>query len=93
MRGNRKKTEKYRFNGNPFFNPGSIHSVTISDLAAQITKAEKQLADPDAPDDQRWIARWLKRMQKELAKKREGLALKRHERRKHQRATRNQAAK
>lgn len=80
MRKNRKKSETYRFNGNPFLHAGSIHSVEIADLARGIKELEAKLANPGDDDDRRWTARWLMRYRRELAKKRKGLALKQRER-------------
>jgi hypothetical protein len=76
MRKNRKKSETYRFNGNPFLHAGSIHPVKIGDLESGIRALEAKLADHGDTDDKRWTARWLRRYRWELAKKRKGLALK-----------------
>ena len=79
MKTNRKKADTYRFNGNPYFHAGSIHSVTIADLELRIKDCEAKLADPNDPDDKKWTAWWLSRYEQELAKKRKGLALKQQE--------------
>jgi hypothetical protein len=80
MKKNRKKAETYRFNGHPWFDPGSIHSVTIADLESRIQDFEAKLADPIDPDDKKWTNGWLSRLRQELAKKRKGLELKGPER-------------
>jgi hypothetical protein len=72
---NRKKAETYRFNGYPHCDPGSIHSVEVGQLEARIKEFEAKLADPDDPDDKKWIARWLLRYVRERDKKFEGLVL------------------
>jgi hypothetical protein len=76
MKKNRKKAETYRFNGNPYFHAGSIHSVTIADLESRIKSFEAKLADPNDPDDKKWTERWLSRFKRELAKKQKGRELK-----------------
>ena len=81
VKKNRKKADTYRFNGHPFLHAHSIHSVTIADLELRIKDCEAKLADPNDPDDKKWTQRWLMRYEKELAKKRKGLALKDRERR------------
>lgn len=79
MKKNRKKVDTYRFNGHPFFHARSIHSVTIVDLELRIKDLKAKLADPNDPDDKKWTQGWLMRYEKELAKKRKGLALKQRE--------------
>jgi hypothetical protein len=79
MKKNRKNADTYRFNGNPSLHAHSIQSVTIPDLESRIEEFEAKLSDPDDPDDKKWTARWLKRFESELAKKRKGLALKERE--------------
>ena len=81
MKKNRKKADTYRFNGNLFLHVGSIHSVTMVDLEARVKEFEAKLADPNDPDDKKWTARWLSRLQKELDKKRAGRGLKQRDRR------------
>jgi len=73
---NRKKAETYRFNGYPHSNPGSIHSVGIAQLNFWIKEMESKLADPNDPDDKKWVARWLKRYAQERDKKVKGVILK-----------------
>jgi hypothetical protein len=82
MKKNRKKAETYRFNGHPSFHPRSIQSVTIAELEARIEEWKAKLADYYDPDDRKWTRRWLQRYERELDKKRKGLALKEDERRK-----------
>lgn len=79
MKRNRKETDTYRFNGNPYFQAGSIHSVTIADLERRIEQFEAKLADSNDPDDGKWTASWLGRFRKELDKKRKGQELKQRE--------------
>ncbi|MHB1423440.1 MAG: hypothetical protein ACYC3I_09660 [Gemmataceae bacterium] len=79
MKKNRKKSETYRFNGNPFLRPGSIHPVRIEDLEGLIKVFEAKLADSNDPEDKKWTTRWLQRINRELAKKKKGLALKKRE--------------
>jgi hypothetical protein len=79
MKKNRKTADTYRFNGHPFLDAGSIHSVKIADLESHIKHFEAKLADPNDPDDKKWTASWLSRYKQELAKKRKGLALKERE--------------
>lgn len=69
MGGNRKKTETYRFNGNPFLHEGSIHSVEIAELEDRIKTLQAKLDDPNDLDDPKWTKRWLDRFEKELNKK------------------------
>jgi hypothetical protein len=88
MKGNRKKSETYRFNGNPFLDTHSIHSVEIADLERYVKELETKLADPNDTDAKNWTARWLSRFQRELAKKRKGVALKKNERSKSSRTLR-----
>jgi hypothetical protein len=73
---NRKKTQTYRFNGYPHSNPKSIFPIGIADLQGGIRDLTAKLADPNDPDDKKWVARWLQRYTKELEKKRKGIALK-----------------
>jgi hypothetical protein len=80
MKKNRKRVETYRFNGNPSFHAGSIHSVTIEELESRIKELEAKLADRTNSDDKKWTERWLSRYQQELAKKRKRLELKHRER-------------
>jgi hypothetical protein len=80
MKKNRKKTDTYRFNGNPFLHEGSIHSVSMARLEVLIKKFEAKLSDPHDPNDKKWTARWLSRFQKELDKKRTGRNLKQRDR-------------
>lgn len=86
MKTNRKKTDTYRFNGNPFLHAGSIHSVAMADLELLIEQFAAKLADPNDPDDEKWTARWLSRFRKELDKKREGRSLKQREKQDRRRA-------
>jgi hypothetical protein len=76
MKKNRKKADTYRFNGHPYLDPDSIHSVTSAELESRIKEFEAKLADPNDSDDKKWTARWLSRFKKELAKKRKRSALK-----------------
>jgi len=69
MRKNRKQAATYRFNG--LF---GIKPVGIAELQALIGRFERKLADPADADDKPWVARWLLRFQRELAKKEAGLA-------------------
>lgn len=78
---NRKKADRYRFNGNPYFHAGSIVPIQITDLEAGIAGFEAKLADPADPDDKKWVARWLHRFRRELEKKQAGSRLKQRERR------------
>ena len=71
---NRKRAETYRFNGSPHLVEKSIRSVSIDDLVIEIGKFRRKLDDPKDKDDKRWTRRWLTRYEKELAKKRRGLA-------------------
>ena len=57
MKKNRKQAETYRFNGSPYLDSGSIHSVQISDLLSEIRKLEQKLSNPTDKDDERWTAR------------------------------------
>lgn len=84
---NRKKADTYRFNRHPHFRAGSIHSVEMAELEASAKQFETKLADPDDPDDNKWIARWLARFRKELDKKRAGRSLKQREQRDRRRTT------
>src|ERR1041385_465493 len=54
MKKNRKKAATYRFNGHPYFDAGSIHSVEIAELEARIKQFESKLADASNPDDKKW---------------------------------------
>ena len=81
MKKNRKRADTYRFNGHPTFHAGSIDSVEMTALAAEVRKFEAKLADPDDRDDKKWTARWLHRLQKELDKKQAGRSLKQREKR------------
>jgi hypothetical protein len=85
VRKNRKKAERYRFNGHPSFCERSIHSFEVADLEEQVRRFESKLADPDDRDDRNWTSRWLLRYRRELEKKRTGRQLKRAERRRHRR--------
>lgn len=53
----RTKTRVYRFSG------------TISHLEERIARCKSKLADPNDPDDKRWLARWLKAAEIRLAQK------------------------
>jgi hypothetical protein len=79
MKKNRKKAETYRFNGNPFLHPRSIHPIRIEELEGLIKGFEAKLANPNDPDDKKWTARWLQRFKRELSKKKKGRALKERE--------------
>ncbi len=79
MKKNRKKAETYRFNGHPFLNPRSIHSVQIAELEDCIKEFEAKLANPYDLDAKEWVARWLKRYKQELAKKQKSQELKKRE--------------
>ena len=79
MKKNRKKADTYRFNGHPFLDAGSIHSVEIAELEARIKQFESKLADANDPDDKKWTARWLERFRKELDKKQARRSLKQRE--------------
>jgi hypothetical protein len=80
MAKNRKKTDTYRFNGNPSLQARSIHPVTMAELELWIVDWEAKLADPNDPNDKKWTERWLKRFRMELAKKRRGRGMKQSER-------------
>jgi hypothetical protein len=86
MKKNRKKTDTYRFNGNPGLHAGSIRSVTMADLEILMKQFEAKLADPHDSDDKKWTARWLERFRKEHEKKREGLGRKQREKQVRRRA-------
>jgi hypothetical protein len=89
MKKNRKKADTYRFNGNPGIHACSIQPVKITELKSRIESLKAKLLDPDDPDDKKWTARWLKRYEMELAKKRTGLALKQSEKRDSRRSKRS----
>lgn len=76
MKTNRKIAETYRFNGHPYLDSASIHSVEIAELESRIKEFEAKLTDPRDPDDKKWKIRWLNRFQLELDKKLKGQALK-----------------
>jgi hypothetical protein len=76
MKKNRKQSETYRFNGNSYLHPRSIHAVRLEVLQSWINEYEAKLGDPDDPDDKRWTARWLRRFRLEFDKKYKGLTLK-----------------
>ncbi|MCS7471623.1 hypothetical protein NZK35_33665 [Stieleria sp. ICT_E10.1] len=92
MSKNRKKSETYRFNGNPSLHSGSIESVDVKQLASMIEKFQAKLADPDDPDDKKWTERWLDRLRKEHQKKVGALERKQHEKLKHHRNRSGQRA-
>ena len=81
MKKNRKKADTYRFNGHPFLDAGSIHSVEMAELQARIKQFQSKLADADDPDDKKWTASWLARFQKEFDKKKARRSLKQREKR------------
>jgi hypothetical protein len=76
MKTNRKKSDTYRFNGDPSQDPSSIRPVTIADLEARIEKFIAKHSDPADPDDKKWIQGWIRRYETELKKKRRSLAQK-----------------
>lgn len=43
--------------------------MTIATLTSTIEKLKAKLADPRDGDDQRWVARWLKRCERRLSQK------------------------
>ena len=80
MRRDPKKGGTFRFNGNPHVHSTSLRPLTIEDLRASVAELEAKLAHPADPDDKKWVERWLRRYQSELAKKLDGLSLKNEER-------------
>jgi hypothetical protein len=68
MRRNRKKADTYRFNG-----VWGMNSVGIAELETLIQRFRHKLTDPTDPDDKKWTVRWLRRFQREAAKKERGL--------------------
>ena len=64
MTKNRKTSDTYRFNGLAGLKP-----VETAELKALIERFQAKQQDSNDPDDKKWIARWLKRFQQELAKK------------------------
>ncbi|MGL4464113.1 MAG: hypothetical protein ACRC1K_18340 [Planctomycetia bacterium] len=88
MTKNHKYIVRYRFNGNPYFDVGSIHAVTMADLERLIKEFEAKLGDPYDPDDKRWTARWLERFRKGYDTKAAGRGLKQREKRSRRRTNR-----
>ncbi len=68
MRRNRKTADTYRFNG-----VWGMNSVGIAELETLIHRFQHKLTDPNDLDDKKWTARWLRRFQREMAKKERGL--------------------
>ncbi len=85
MAKNRKKSETYRFNGNPSLHSGSIESVDVKQLASMIEQFEAKLTDPDDPDDKKWTQRWLDRLRRENERKIDSRERKQQEKLKHDR--------
>ena len=64
MTKNRKTSDIYRFNG-----ISGLKSVETTKFKTLVDRLLAKQANPEDPDEKRWVARWLKRFQQKLAKK------------------------
>jgi hypothetical protein len=58
----KRKSQPYGFGGH-----------TLAKLEEHIAKCKSKLADPDDPDDKRWLSKWLQAAERRLAMKERSL--------------------